>query len=77
MRAVLTTAAVKDWKLRHVDVEQACLQAEIDKDMHVEIAEDYRAFPNALGMLRKAIYGLVHQACAGSEISPTASKIRD
>ena len=59
MRAVLATVAVKNWKLRHIDVEQAYLQACIDEDIYIELPEDYRAFPNAVGLLRKAIYGLV------------------
>ena len=59
MRAVLATAAVEDWELRHIDVEQAYLQADIDEEIYIELPEEYRAFPNAVGLLRKAIYGLV------------------
>ncbi|CAN0335182.1 unnamed protein product, partial [Ascophyllum nodosum] len=58
-RAVLATAAVKNWELRHIDVEQAYLQADIDEEIYIELHKDYRAFPNAVGLLRKAIYGLV------------------
>ena len=58
-RAVLATAAMKNWELRHIDVEQAYLQADIDEEFYIELPEDYRAFPNAVGFLRKAIYGLV------------------
>ncbi|CAM9520770.1 unnamed protein product, partial [Ascophyllum nodosum] len=59
MRAVLATAAMKNWELRHIDVVQGCLQADIDEELYIELPEDYRAFPNAVGLLRKAIYGLV------------------
>ena len=59
MRAVLATAAVNNWELRHIDVEQAYLQANIDEEINIELPEDYRAFPNAVGLLRKAIFGLV------------------
>ncbi|CAN0353481.1 unnamed protein product, partial [Ascophyllum nodosum] len=59
MRAVLATAAVKNWELRHINVEQAYLQADIDEEIYIELPEDYRAFPNAVGFLRKGIYGLV------------------
>ena len=59
MRAVLTTAVVKDWELRHIDVEQAFLHAGIDEEIYIELPEDYRAFRNAVGLLKKAIYGLV------------------
>ena len=27
--------------------------------IYIELPEEYRAFPNAVGLLRKAIYGLV------------------
>ena len=46
VRAVLTTAAVKNWELQHIDVEQAYLQADIDEEIYIELPEDYRAFPN-------------------------------
>ena len=59
MRTVLATAAVKNWELRHIDVEQAYLQADIDEEIYIELPEDYRAFPNAVALLKKAIYGLV------------------
>ncbi|CAN0097000.1 unnamed protein product [Ascophyllum nodosum] len=59
MRAVLATAAVKGWELPHIDAKQAYLQADIDEVIYIELLQDYRAFPNAVGLLRKAIYGLV------------------
>ena len=59
MRAVLASAAVKNWKLRYINVEQAHLQADIDEEIYIELPEDNRAFPNTIGLLRKAIYGLV------------------
>ena len=40
-------------------MEQAYLQADIDEEIYIELPEDYRAFPNAVGLLRKAIYGFV------------------
>ena len=43
----------------HIDVEQAYLQADIDEDIYIKVPEDYHAFPNAVGMLRKAIYRFV------------------
>ena len=46
VRAVLATAAVKNWELQHIDVEQAYLQADIDEEIYIELPEDYRAFPN-------------------------------
>lgn len=49
--AGLVSEAVEDWKPRHVD---------IDKEVYIELLEDYRAFPHGAGLLhRKAIHGLV------------------
>ena len=59
MRAVLATAAMNNWELRHIDVEQAYLQADIGEEIYIELPEDYRAFPNAVGFLKKVIYGSV------------------
>ena len=59
MKAVLYTAVVKDRELRHIDVEQVYLQADIDEEIYIELPEEYRASPNAVGLLRKTIYGLV------------------
>ena len=50
---------MKNWELRHIDVEQAYLQADIDEEIYIELPEDNRAFPNVVGLLRKDIYGLV------------------
>ena len=59
MKAVLATATLKNWELRHIDVEQAYLQADIDEEIYIELPEGYRTFPNAVGLLSKVIYGLV------------------
>ena len=58
MRAVLASAAIKDWELRYIDVEQACFQADINEEVYIQLLEDYRAVPNAVSLLRKVIYGL-------------------
>ena len=39
MRAVLATAAVKNWELRHIEVEQAYLQADIDEEIYIELPD--------------------------------------
>ena len=59
MRAVPATAAVDEWELRYIDVEQAYLQADIDEEIYIELLKDYHAFTKAVGLLRKVIYGLV------------------
>lgn len=58
-KAGFATAAIENWELRHIDVEQAYLEANIDEDIYVELPEEYRTLPNAAGLLRKAIHGLV------------------
>jgi len=59
IRLVLATAAVEDRELRHLDVEQAFLQADIDEEVYIELPEDFQEFPGAVGRLNKAVYGLV------------------
>ena len=76
MRAVLATAAVKNLEFRHIDVEQAYLQVDIDEEIYIELPEEYRPFPNAVGLLRKTIYGMVQSGLRGSENSQTVSKRR-
>ena len=44
LRAVLATAAMKNWELRHIDGEQAYLQADIDEEIYIELPEDYTRF---------------------------------
>ena len=40
-------------------MEQAFLKADIDEEINIEIPEEYKEFPRAVGLLNKAIYGLV------------------
>lgn len=49
IRMVLATAAGKNWKLRHVDVDQALMQANVDEDIYVELLEDCQQFQGAVG----------------------------
>ena len=59
IRMLLAMAAAKDGELRHFDVEQAFLKADIDEEIYIEISEEFQEFPGAVGRLNKAIYGLV------------------
>ena len=59
IRTLLAMAAAKDGELRHFDVEQAFLKADIDEEIYIEIPEEFQEFPGAVGRLNKAIYGLV------------------
>ena len=55
----LAMAAAKGGELHHFDAEQVFLKAGIDEEIHIEIPEEYREFSGAVGLLNKAIYGLV------------------
>lgn len=55
---VLSTVAIEDWEIRHVDFEKAYLQAPIDQEIFVEIPEEYQEIPGAVGKLNKAMNGL-------------------
>ena len=59
IRVILVTAAAKDEELRHFDVEQAFLKADMDEETYIEISEEYQELSGAVGLLNKAIYGLV------------------
>ena len=59
IRMLLSMAAAKDGELRHFDAEQAFLKADIDEEIYIEIPEEFREFPGAVGRLNKAINGLV------------------
>ena len=59
IRMLLAMAAAKDGELRHFDPEQEFLKADIDEEIYIEIPEEFREFPGAVGRLNKALYGLV------------------
>ena len=51
-------AAAKNRELRHLDVEQACLKADTDEEIYIDISEEFQEVPASVGRLNKAIYGL-------------------
>ena len=57
---VLGIAAVKDWELRQLDVDMAYLDANVQKELYIELLEDYRDSCDHVGRLQKATYGLVY-----------------
>ena len=59
IRMLLARAEAKGGELRHFDAKQAFLKADIDKEIYIEIPEEFQEFPGAVGWLNKAIYGLV------------------
>ena len=59
IRMLLVTSAAKGGKLGHFDADQAVLKADIDEEIYIEIPEEYQEFSGTVGVLNKAIYGLV------------------
>ena len=43
----------------YCDADRAFLKADIDEEINIEIPETYQEFPGAVGLLNKAIYGLI------------------
>ena len=37
-----TSAAVKNWELRQLDVDMAYLEANVKEDLYIELPENYR-----------------------------------
>ena len=54
----LATAAAKDGKLCHFDVDQTFLEASADEKIYIKRPEENQTFPAAVGLLNK-ISGLV------------------
>lgn len=55
---VLAIAGVDDREPGNIHTKKAYLQGDIEKDICVELAKDYLAFPYAVGLSKKAVYGL-------------------
>ena len=69
MRAILATAAVRDWELRHIDAEQAYLQAVIDKRSTSNYPKTTAHFRKRSPCLERPCMDWCNQDCAGSENS--------
>ena len=49
IRMILAMTATKDGELRHFHAEQAFLKADIDKEIYIEILEEFQEFPGGSG----------------------------
>jgi hypothetical protein len=60
VRVVISLAAHHEWKLWQLDVKNAFLYGEIDKDIYMEQPDGYisQAHPKHVCKLKKALYGL-------------------
>ena len=66
IRMLLAMVAAKAGELRHFDAEQAFLKADIDEEIYIEIPKEFQEFPGAVGLVNKAIYGLVQAGRCGN-----------
>ena len=60
IRMALALMALADWEGRQLDVEMAYLEADVEEELHIELPDGYRESRNQVGLLQKAMYGLVH-----------------
>ena len=60
VRVLLTLAGFKSWKLWQMDVKNAFLHGELDKDIYMEQPRDFESeiHPEYVCKLKKALYGL-------------------
>ena len=54
----LGISVVLGWVAREPDVDMAYLEADVEEEIYIELPKDYRE--SGVGLLRKAMYGLVH-----------------
>ena len=57
---VLGIIAIFRWEARHLDVDMAYLEANVEKEIHLELQEGYRDSERHFGLLKKTMCGLVH-----------------
>ena len=52
--------ATQGWEARQLDVDMAYLEADVEEEIYIELLETYREIGNHVGLLKKAMYGLIH-----------------
>ena len=73
IRMALALMALADWEGRQLDVEMAYLEADVEEELHIELPDGYRESRNQVGLLQKAMYGLVHAGLLWSKTFGGAS----
>lgn len=58
-RIPMAEVAMADMKLYHVNVEQAFKEAKAEKEIFIQLPENFQDFPNAVGKLNRSRYGIV------------------
>ena len=67
IRMVLSMIAALGWEARQLDVDMAYLEADVEEEIYIELPEGYRDSRKQVGLLRKAMYGLVHAGLLWSQ----------
>jgi Reverse transcriptase (RNA-dependent DNA polymerase) len=60
IRVILALAAIKDWKLWKMDVKNAFLHGELDREIYMDQPQGFesKTHPEFVCKLKKALYGL-------------------
>ena len=71
-RLVAAMACKLDWDLRHLDVDQAFIQSELDTDIYLRLPPSCGSISGKVVLLNKALYGLKQsgRACHAVVVDP-------
>ena len=58
IRLLLALAACYDWEIHQMDVKSAFLNGELDEEIYMRPLPGYKAAPNTVWRLKKALYSL-------------------
>ncbi|CAN0364405.1 unnamed protein product, partial [Discosporangium mesarthrocarpum] len=57
LRMVLTMAASKDWGIKHWNMKQAFMQADVEEDIYVRLCDGCGDLTGSVVKLLKSLYG--------------------
>ena len=60
IRMVLGIIVILVWETRQLDVDMACREVNMEEEIYIELLEGYRDSKKHVGLLKKAMYDLVH-----------------
>ena len=60
IRMVFGIIATLGWEARQLDVDMAYLEADVEEEIYIELPETCRESKSQVGLLKKAMYGLIH-----------------
>ena len=68
---VAAMACKLDWDLRHLDVDQASIQSELDNDIYLRLPPGCESVSGKVVLLNKAVYGLKQSGRAWYQLVPS------